>query len=64
MLGDGQVQISHHGRVAGTLRDGAAVEFLRGVEGGNPQHLIARLTVNYKRGDEKIARVHPRNRGR
>jgi hypothetical protein len=28
---------------------------------GNEQELMARLTGNYKRGNERVARTHPRN---
>ncbi|MDP9822672.1 hypothetical protein [Nocardioides massiliensis] len=58
------VVISHHGRVATTLRGGRAVDFLRDVESADDQELMARLTGNYRRGNERQARNHPRNRGR
>jgi hypothetical protein len=29
---------------------------------GDGQELMARLTGNYKRGNERLARQHPRNR--
>ena len=45
--------ISHHGRVAATLRAGAAARFLTELEHGDPQQLMARLTGNYKRGNER-----------
>lgn len=57
------VVISHHGRVATTLRRGRAQEFLREVELGDEQELMARLTGNYRRGNERVARQHPRNQG-
>jgi hypothetical protein len=47
------VVIRHHGRVAATLRGGAAARFLTEVEHGEPQQLMARLTGNYKRGNER-----------
>jgi hypothetical protein len=31
---------------------------------GEPQLVMARWTGNYKRGNERAAREHPRNRGR
>ena len=60
----GEVRITHRGRHATTLRGVAAVEFLGDVERGDPQELMARLTGNYKRGNEREARNHARNRGR
>jgi hypothetical protein len=62
-VGD-EVVISHHGRRATTLRGAIAVRFLTDVEDGDPQELMARLTGNYKHGNERTAREHPRNRGR
>jgi len=61
---DGSVVITHHGRVATTLRGRRAEEFLAEVDGGDPQGLMARLTGNYKHGNERQAREHPRNRNR
>ncbi len=46
------------------LRGARASEFLDEVETGDPQLLMARLTGNYKRGNEHTARRHPRNSGR
>lgn len=48
-----QVSITHHGRQATILRGAAAARFLREVETGDPQQLMARLTGNYKRGNER-----------
>ncbi|XVX19583.1 hypothetical protein ACQP1U_14920 [Actinomycetota bacterium] len=56
--------ITHHGKVATTLRGSRAVAFLHNVELEDPQELMARLTGNYRRGNERQARNHPRNRGR
>ncbi|MFI6132687.1 hypothetical protein [Micromonospora sp. NPDC051141] len=58
---DGAVVITHHGRVAGTLRGGRAAEFLAEVD-ADPQLVMARWTGNYRRGNERHARRHPRNR--
>lgn len=61
----GEVQVLHHGRLATTLRGSAAVEFIDEVEGGSVSHaqqLMARVTGNYKHGNEHIASSHPRNR--
>jgi hypothetical protein len=63
---DGSVVISHHGRRATVLRGGRAAAFLVEIEGegGDEQELMARVTGNYRRGNERTARDHPRNRGR
>ncbi|MGB8859174.1 MAG: hypothetical protein WCC60_07960 [Ilumatobacteraceae bacterium] len=65
---DDEVVIFHHGRVATTLRGRRALEFLTDVgdAGGHAdgQELMARLTGNYKRGNERMAAQHPRNRRR
>ncbi len=62
---DGSVVITHHGAHATTLRGGRAAEFLAEVAGGtdaDAQESMARWTGNYKRGNERQARQHPRNR--
>lgn len=59
-----EVVVSHHGRVATVLRGARARDFLDDVERGDPQELMARVTGNYRRGNERTARQHPRNRGR
>ena len=61
---NGDVVISHHGRVAATLRGRRAADFLADAVDGDDQELMARLTGNYKRGNEREARDHPRNRQR
>jgi hypothetical protein len=58
---DGSVVISHQGKVAGTLRGHRAEEFLREVD-DDPQLVMARWTGNYKHGNERVAKQHPRNR--
>lgn len=58
---DGTVTITHHGRRATVLRGARATEFLGEVE-SDPQGVMARWTGNYKRGNERQARQHPRNR--
>jgi hypothetical protein len=58
----GEVVISHHGRRATTLRGAVARKFLADVDRQDPQELMARVTGNYKRGNERSARSHPRNR--
>ncbi len=58
------VVITHHGRPATTLRGPAARAFLADIEREDPQELMARVTGNYKHGNERTARNHPRNSGR
>lgn len=57
-----EVVISHHGREAAVLRGEGARQFVRDAESSDPQLLMARLTRNDKRGNERTARSHPRNR--
>ena len=60
-----EVVLTHHGRAAGTLRGDRAEEFLAAIEGAGEreaQELMARYTGNYRRGNERVARRHPRNR--
>jgi hypothetical protein len=63
----GDVVVTHHGRRAVALRAGRAAEFLAEVEGGDAaygQQVMARWTGNYRRGNERTGKDHPRNRGR
>lgn len=57
-----EVVITHHGAKATVLRGRRAADFLQDVESDDPQELMARLTGNYRRGNERTARNHPRNR--
>ena len=60
-----EVVITHHGKRATVLRGSAAARFLADLEeGADEQELMARLTGNYRRGNERTAKDHPRNRGR
>ncbi|MEZ4637119.1 MAG: hypothetical protein R2873_15495 [Caldilineaceae bacterium] len=55
---------SANGRLATTQRDKAR-DFVDEVEESDfaeGQEIMARLTGNYKRGNERTARNHPRNR--
>ncbi|MDR2255498.1 MAG: hypothetical protein LBE25_05820 [Arthrobacter sp.] len=56
------VVITHHGKPATVLRGRRAAAFLEEVERGEPQELMSRLTGNYRRGNERVAKQHPRNR--
>jgi hypothetical protein len=58
---DGSVRILHRGRVATTLRGARAAEFLAEVERDDPAQVMARWTGNYRHGNERTARNHPRN---
>ena len=62
---NGEVEILHLGRRASTLRGQDALEFLSEVESSSTsemQQLMARITGNYKHGNERQASQHPRNR--
>jgi hypothetical protein len=75
MMGDGDLGLSYRasksgsvfiercGRVVTDLRKGAARDFLGDIDGAcfeEGQMLMARYTGNYKRGNERPARLHPR----
>ena len=57
-----EVVISHHGREAAVLRGEKARKFVQEAETSDAQLLMARLTGNYKRGNERTGKSHPRNR--
>ena len=54
-----RVEIRHGGRLAATLRKSVAVKFLEDVERDDPQQVMARVTGNYKRGNERGASRRP-----
>ncbi|MFG2323659.1 hypothetical protein [Streptomyces sp. NPDC048568] len=58
----GTVHITHHDKPATTLGGPRAARFLQEVTAGDPQLVMARWTGNHKRGNERTARDHPRNR--
>ena len=61
----GDVEILRHGTFAVTLRGLQAQDFVAEAEAGafsDRQQLMARVTGNYKRGNERTAGNHPRNR--
>ncbi len=63
----GVVVVLLRGRLASTLRGSAAADFLAEVQSlDSPaaQQLLARVTGNFKRGNERLASAHPRNRPR
>ncbi|MEO8103185.1 MAG: hypothetical protein ABI790_11695 [Betaproteobacteria bacterium] len=60
----GEVQLLRRGKIAGTLRGSAAAEFLVEMQScadSEAQQIMARLTGNYKHGNERQAIAHPRN---
>ena len=62
MRKSGAVELLHHGRPGGVLGGAAAARFLVDVDNTDPQELMARLTGNYKHGNERAGKNHPRNR--
>ncbi|KUF18044.1 hypothetical protein [Streptomyces silvensis] len=58
---DGTVVITHGARRAATLRGARAAEFVAQAESGDAQLAMARWTGNYRRGNERTAKAHPRN---
>ena len=64
---NGEVAIFHRHRLAAILRGQAAQQFVaraNSVSDAALQQIMARLTGNYKRGNEHTAADHPRNRPR
>jgi hypothetical protein len=64
---NGTVLIRHHGKLATTLRGEKALAFAKKVAsltGAQQQQFMARLTGNYKRGNERLAKNHLKNRTR
>ncbi|MBA2255047.1 MAG: hypothetical protein H0W07_08040 [Chloroflexi bacterium] len=59
----GEVAISHHGRQVAIIRGPSVARFLTEIVDGDPQQLMARWTGNYRRGNERQAKRHPRNEG-
>ncbi len=50
---NGEVVISHHDRIAAVLRGRKAETFLTKLRDGDAQQLMARVTGNYRRGNER-----------
>lgn len=62
---NGDVEVFHRGRLAATLRGTDAAEFKQEAhdeDSAEAQQLMARVTGNYKHGNERKASQHPRNR--
>ena len=54
--GNGEVVITHRGRQAAVLRGIRAEKFLDQIQTRDPQEVMARVTGNYKRGNERASR--------
>lgn len=61
---DGSVVVWHHARRAAVVRGARAQQLLAELEQGDEQVVMARWTGDYRRGNERVARNHPRNGGR
>ena len=62
---NGDVLIAHHGKLATTMRGSKAAAFLAKMDKltfPQQQQLMARATGNYKRGNERLSKNHPKNR--
>lgn len=62
---DGEIAIRRAGRTVAVLRGAAARDFaaeVAGMDAAAAQQVMARVTGNYKRGNERAAANHPRNR--
>ena len=62
---NGEVAIFHRHRLAVVLRGQAAQQFVvqaNDLSDAALQQVMARVTGNYKRGNERTAADHPRNR--
>lgn len=62
---NGSVLIKHNGKLAATLRGTKAATFLKKMETlhfNEQQQWMARVTGNYKRGNERISKNHVKNR--
>jgi len=49
----GEIVIRHHGKLATTLRGRSATKFLSDISRQPEQQVMARVTGNYKRGNER-----------
>ena len=62
---NGSVTINHNGKLATTLRGRKAISFIDDIETlsfSEQQQLMARVTGNYKRGNERVAKNHSRSK--
>lgn len=49
-----RVEVRHHGRPSATLRGATARRFLDDVERRDPQQVMARVTGQYRHGNERV----------
>ena len=64
-LKTGELEVMHRGRRAATLRGRDVEDFvaeIQGLSSAGEQQLMARITGNYKHGNERLAGQHQRNR--
>jgi len=54
---NGDVAITHNGRLAALLRKATAARFLRDIEARDPHEVVARVRGNHKRGNERGRQV-------
>ena len=62
---NGEVEILRFGKRIAVLRGSEAEDFLEAAEESTEEEIqleLARVTGNYKRGNERLASGHPRNR--
>ncbi len=60
-----EILINRDGKTVTTLRNETAAQFIEQINNSNfddGQQIMARFTGNYKRGNEKFAKNHPRNK--
>ena len=65
LLKNEEVVITHNGKRAAVLRKEKCRWFLEdmdGMDAASQQQEMARITGNYRRGNERTAKDHPRNR--
>ena len=59
------IRVLRHGRLVSTIRGKEAHAFaaeMRDADEAAQQQIMARLTGNYKHGNERVAAEHPRNK--
>jgi hypothetical protein len=62
---NGNLEIMHHGKLAGRFSKAKGIKLgiqLNECSFSEQQQLMARLTGNYKRGNERLSQNHGRNR--
>jgi hypothetical protein len=59
---DGSVQVRRGGAAVTVVRGGRAAALVAELDAGDPQQVLARWTGSYRRGNERTAKNHERNR--